>query len=369
MNAQDQQSQQSQQEQHGQQGLNVAIVGATGQVGGVMRRLLDERDFPVASLRLFSSARSAGSTITFRGQDITVEDVDTADPSGIDIAWFSAGGAASRQYAPKFAEAGAIVIDNSSAWRMDDTVPLVVSEVNPDAMASVIAARRGIIANPNCTTMAAMPVLKALDAEAGLERLVVTTFQAVSGSGLAGARELSRQVAAAVEQGDLERLVTDGTAIDFPAPEVYAKTIAFDVLPLAGSIVDDGQGETDEEKKLRNESRKILSLPDLRVAGTCVRVPVFTGHSLSVHAEFAREITPDRAREVLASAPGVALSDVPTPLEAAGNDPSYVGRIREDQSAPKGRGLVMFISNDNLRKGAALNAVQIGEVVAEQLGA
>ena len=347
--------------------FNVAVVGATGQVGAVMRRLLTEREFPIASLRLFSSARSAGSTIEFRGEEITVEDVDTSDFSGIDIALFSAGGAASRQYAQKFADAGAIVIDNSSAWRMDPAVPLVVSEVNPHAMDGVIEARRGIIANPNCTTMAAMPVMKALDGAAGLERLIVTTFQAVSGSGLAGARELAGQVAAAVEQGGIERLVHGGDAIDFPAPEIYTKTIAFDVLPLAGSIVDDGQGETDEEKKLRNESRKILELPELLVSGTCVRVPVFTGHSLAINAEFANEISADRAREVLARAPGVELSDVPTPLEAAGNDPSFVGRIREDQSAPAGRGLSLFISNDNLRKGAALNAVQIAEVVAKRL--
>lgn len=350
-----------------QQGVNLAVVGATGQVGTVMLRLLAQREFPIASLRLFSSARSAGSTLEFAGEQITVEDVEIADVSGIDIALFSAGGAASRKYASKFVDAGAIVIDNSSAWRMDDTVPLVVSEVNPHAMNAAIEARRGIIANPNCTTMAAMPVLKALDAEAGLERLIVTTFQAVSGSGLAGARELAGQVSAAVEQGDIESLVHDGAAIDFPEPGVYTKTIAFDVLPLAGSIVDDGQGETDEEKKLRNESRKILDLPSLLVSGTCVRVPVFTGHSLAINAEFSKQITPERAREVLASAPGVELSEVPTPLEAAGNDPSYVGRIREDQSAPEGRGLAMFISNDNLRKGAALNAVQIAEVVAERL--
>lgn len=348
--------------------FNLAVVGATGQVGAVMRRLLDERDFPIASLRLFSSARSAGSTIEFRGEQIVVEDVDSADPSGIDIALFSAGGAASTQYAQKFADAGAIVIDNSSAWRMDPAVPLIVSEVNPHAMNGVVEARRGIIANPNCTTMAAMPALKALDAEAGLERLIVTTFQAVSGSGLAGARELAGQVVSAVEQGGIEGLVHDGRAVEFPAPEVYTKTIAFDVLPLAGSIVDDGQGETDEEKKLRNESRKILELPELLVSGTCVRVPVFTGHSLAINVEFANKLTADRAREVLASAPGVELSDVPTPLEAAGNDPSFVGRIREDQSAPAGRGLTMFISNDNLRKGAALNAVQIAEVVAQRLG-
>ncbi|MGD9606919.1 MAG: aspartate-semialdehyde dehydrogenase [Leucobacter sp.] len=352
-----------------QQGVNVAVVGATGQVGKVMRRLLDERDFPIASLRLFSSARSAGTEIEFRGEPIIVEDVETADPSGIDIALFSAGGTASRAYAQKFADAGAIVIDNSSAWRLDPEVPLVVSEVNPHTIESIVEARSGIIANPNCTTMAAMPVLKALDAEAGLERLIVTTFQAVSGSGLAGARELAGQVTAAVEAGGIEGLVHDGTAVSFPVPEVYTKTIAFDVLPLAGSIVDDGEGETDEEKKLRNESRKILELPELLVAGTCVRVPVFTGHSLSIHAEFAEPISPERATEVLAEAPGVALSDVPTPLEAAGQDPSFVGRIRADQSAPEGRGLVLFVSNDNLRKGAALNAVQIAELVAQKLAA
>ncbi|WP_336652805.1 MULTISPECIES: aspartate-semialdehyde dehydrogenase [unclassified Leucobacter] len=349
--------------------FNVAVVGATGQVGAVIRRLLDERDFPIKSLRLFSSARSAGSTLEFRGESITVEDVDTADKSGIDIALFSAGGAASKKYAPAFAEAGAIVIDNSSAWRLDPDVPLVVSEVNPHALDGVVEAGQGIIANPNCTTMAAMPVMKALDSEAGLERLIVTTFQAVSGSGLAGARELAGQAGAAVEAGGIERLVHDGSAVTFPQPEVYTKTIAFNVLPLAGSIVDDGEGETDEEKKLRNESRKILELPELRVAGTCVRVPVFTGHSLSINAEFARPITADRAREVLADAPGVELSEVPTPLEAAGQDPSFVGRIREDQSAPEGRGLVLFISNDNLRKGAALNAVQIAEAVAAKLAA
>lgn len=344
-----------------QHGLNVAVVGATGQVGAVMRRLLVEREFPIATVRFFSSARSAGTTLDFRGEQITVEDIDGSDKSGIDIALFSAGGAASKRYASEFADAGAIVIDNSSAWRLDPEVPLVVSEVNPHAIDN---APKGIIANPNCTTMAAMPVMQALHAEAGLERLVVTTFQAVSGSGLVGARELAGQAIAAVESGDLERLVHDGSAIDFPAPEVYTKTIAFDVLPLAGSIVDDGQGETDEEKKLRNESRKILELPQLLVAGTCVRVPVFTGHSLSINAEFARPISADRAREVLAAAPGVELSDTPTPLEAAGQDPSFVGRIREDQSAPAGRGLVLFISNDNLRKGAALNAVQIAELVA-----
>lgn len=349
--------------------LNVAVVGATGQVGAVMRRLLDERDFPIASLRFISSARSAGTKLEFRGEEITVEDIATADKNGIDIALFSAGGAASREYAQDFVDAGAIVIDNSSAWRLDPTIPLVVSEVNPHAIDGVIAAGRGIIANPNCTTMAAMPAMKALDEAAGLERLIVTTFQAVSGSGLAGATELSRQATAVVESGEAEQLVHDGDAAPMPAPEVYVKPIAFNVLPLAGAIVEDGQGETDEEKKLRNESRKILELPDLLVSGTCVRVPVFTGHSLAVNAEFSQPISADEAREVLAAAPGVELSDVPTPLDAAGQDTSFVGRIREDQSAPAGRGLSLFLSSDNLRKGAALNAVQIAEVVASRLGA
>ncbi|WP_309065432.1 aspartate-semialdehyde dehydrogenase [Microbacterium sp.] len=345
-------------------GLSVAIVGATGQVGTVMREILAERSFPIRELRLFASARSAGKAIDFAGTPVIVEDVETADPAGIDVALFSAGATASRAYAPKFAGAGAVVVDNSSAWRMDPEVPLVVSEVNPDA---VDERPRGIIANPNCTTMAAMPVLKALHDEAGLERLIVSTYQAVSGSGLAGAQELLGQVEGVLAQGDTLRLVHDGSAVDFPQPEKYVAPIAFDVIPLAGSIVDDGDNETDEEKKLRNESRKILGLPDLRVAGTCVRVPVFTGHSLSIHAEFANEITPERAREVLASAPGVVLEEVPTPLQAAGKDPSYVGRIRADQSAPEGKGLVLFISNDNLRKGAALNAVQIAELLAGRL--
>ncbi|MEZ3162098.1 aspartate-semialdehyde dehydrogenase [Microbacterium sp. BWT-B31] len=346
-------------------GLSVAVVGATGQVGTVMLEILEERGFPVRELRAFATARSAGSDVVFQGKAVTVEDVATADPSGIDIALFSAGATGSRAHAPRFAEAGAIVIDNSSAWRMDPDVPLVVSEVNPHAIAD---ARKGIIANPNCTTMAAMPVLKPLDAEAGLERLIVSTFQAVSGSGLAGAQELLGQVEGVLAQGDTLRLVHDGSAVDFPQPEKYIAPIAFDVIPFAGNLVDDGLNETDEEKKLRNESRKILELPDLRVAGTCVRVPVFTGHSLSINAEFARELTPERAREVLASAPGVTLEEVPTPLYAAGKDDSFVGRIRADQSAPDNRGLVLFISNDNLRKGAALNAVQIAEVVAANLG-
>ena len=347
-------------------GLSVAVVGATGQVGTVMLEILAERSFPIRELRLFATARSAGTAIDFGGETIIIEDVATADPAGIDVALFSAGATGSRAHAPRFAEAGAVVIDNSSAWRMDPEVPLVVSEVNPHA---AVNPPKGIIANPNCTTMAAMPVLKPLDAAAGLERLIVSTYQAVSGSGLAGAQELLGQVEGVLAQGHTLDLVHDGSAVDFPQPEKYVAPIAFDVIPLAGNLVDDGDNETDEEKKLRNESRKILELPDLRVAGTCVRVPVFTGHSLSIHAEFRDDITPDQAREILASAPGVALEEVPTPLQAAGNDPSYVGRIRADQSAPEGKGLVLFISNDNLRKGAALNAVQIAELVAARLGA
>ncbi len=346
-------------------GVNIGVVGATGQVGAVVRRLLEERDFPVASIRFFASARSAGTTLPFKGEQIVVEDAATADPSGLDMAIFSAGSTTSKAQGPRFAAAGVTVIDNSSGFRMDPDVPLVVSEVNPHAIGE---ARKGIIANPNCTTMAAMPVLKVLHEEAGLERLIVSTYQAVSGAGLAGGEELLEQTRAAVDQ-DLIGLVQDGSAVKFPTPDKFPKPIAFDVIPLAGSIVDDGLGETDEEKKLRNESRKILELPDLLVSGTCVRVPVFTGHSLSINAEFSKSITPERARELLADAPGVALTDVPTPLEAAGNDPSFVGRIRQDEGVPNGRGLALFISNDNLRKGAALNAVQIAELVASQLTA
>ena len=347
------------------EGMNIGIVGATGQVGAVVRRLLEERDYPVASIRYFASARSAGTTLPWKGEQITVEDAATADPTGLDIAIFSAGATTSKAQAPRFAAAGVTVVDNSSGWRMDPEVPLVVSEVNPHAVAE---ARKGIIANPNCTTMAAMPILKVLDAEAGLTRLVVSTYQAVSGAGLVGGEELLAQAAAALEQG-AGALVHDGAAVDFPAATTFPRTIAFDVIPFAGNLVDDGLGETDEEKKLRNESRKILELPDLLVSGTCVRVPVFTGHSLSINAEFARPLSAARATELLAEAPGVQLSDVPTPLQAAGTDPSYVGRIRQDEGVPDGRGLALFISNDNLRKGAALNTVQIAELLAEGRGA
>lgn len=342
--------------------FNVAVVGATGQVGSVMRQLLIERDFPVKNLRFFASARSAGQEIQWKDRTIVVEDIATSDFSGIDIALFSAGGGTSKEYAPKFAAAGATVIDNSSAWRLDPEVPLVVSEVNPHAIKD---AAKGIIANPNCTTMAAMPVLKPLAEKAGLKRLIVTTFQAVSGSGLAGAHELNEQILAGATQG-LVALVHDGSAVKLPEPKKYVHNVAFNVVAQAGDFVADGSGETDEEQKLRNESRKILEIPELAVAGTCVRVPVFTGHSLSVHAEFEQAITPQEATEILGQAPGVQLEEVPSPLAAAGIDPSLVGRIRQDQSVPDGKGLVLFISNDNLRKGAALNAVQVAEAYATQ---
>lgn len=337
--------------------MKIGVVGATGQVGAVMRQILAERNFPVSQIRYFASARSAGTTLEWKGTQITVEDAATADPSGLDIALFSSGATSSRELAPKFAAAGVIVIDNSSAWRMDPDVPLIVSEVNPGEITN---ARKGIIANPNCTTMAAMPVLKPLHDEAGLVRLVAATYQAVSGAGLAGVDELDKQAREVADQA--RQLTHDGAAVPFPAPSKFVKPIAFNVLPYAGKYVDDGLLETDEEQKLRNESRKILAIPDLRVSGTCVRVPVFTGHSLSINAEFERPISVVRALELLGSAPGVALSDIPTPLEAAGQDPCYVGRIRQDTSIDGGRGLVLFVSNDNLRKGAALNAVQIAEL-------
>lgn len=345
-------------------GVRIGVVGATGQVGAVVRQLLDVRDFPIDEIRFFASSRSAGSTLPFKGRDIVVEDAEIADPTGLDIAIFSAGATLSKAQAPRFAAAGVLVVDNSSGWRMDPEVPLVVAEVNPHAIDDAV---KGIIANPNCTTMAAMPVLGPLHKEAGLKRLQVSTYQAVSGAGLAGGEELADQVRSAVSQ-DMLGLVHNGASVAMPSAVKFPANIAFNVIPQAGSFVDDGLGETDEEKKLRNESRKILEIPNLAVSGTCVRVPVFTGHSLSIHAQFDRPMTPERAHAILAHAPGVQLVDVPTPLQAAGADPSLVGRIRQDQSFEDGTGLVMFISNDNLRKGAALNAVQIAEAIADRKG-
>ncbi|NHA69096.1 aspartate-semialdehyde dehydrogenase [Phycicoccus flavus] len=343
--------------------MRVGVFGATGQVGNVMRSLLHERNVPVDEIRYFASARSAGTTLPWDGRDVVVEDTATADFSGLDVALFSAGGSTSREWAPRVAEAGAVVVDNSSAWRRDPDVPLVVAEVNPDDLDDI---PRGIVANPNCTTMAAMPVLKPLHDLAGLERLTVASYQAVSGSGGKGLTELDSQLRAGYAAGDPKDLALDGGAVALPDPDVYAVPVGFNVVPLAGSVVDDGSLETDEEQKLRHESRKILHLPDLRVSGTCVRVPVFTGHSLAVHAEFARDIAPDEAVAALTQAPGVVVTNVPNPLQATGRDEVFVGRVRADQAAPQGRGLVLFVVGDNLRKGAALNAVQIVEELAKR---
>ncbi|MCB0995854.1 MAG: aspartate-semialdehyde dehydrogenase [Acidimicrobiales bacterium] len=339
--------------------MQVGIFGATGQVGGVMRQILVERNFPVDTIRYFASARSAGRSLPWGDTDVVVEDASTADYSGLDIALFSAGGATSKELAPAVAAAGAIVIDNSSAWRMDPDVPLVVPEVNSHALAAI---SKGIVANPNCTTMVAMPVLKPLDREAGLRRLVISSYQATSGAGLAGVEELDEQVRK-VGDGALG-LTHDGRSVEFPEPVKFAEPIAFNAVPLCGKVVDDGSGETDEEQKLRNESRKILELPGLQVSATCVRVPVFTGHSLAINAEFDRPISPERAAELLAAAEAVVLDDVPTPIKAAGADPTYVGRIRTDPSVE--HGLALFVAGDNLRKGAALNAVQIAEALIAQ---
>ena len=328
-----------------------------------MRALLDERGFPVDKMRYFASARSAGTTLPWKGEDVTVEDTATADFSGLDIALFSNGGSTSKEWAPKVAAAGATVVDNSSAWRKDPDVPLVVSEVNADDLDTI---PKGIVANPNCTTMAAMPVLKPLHDAAGLVRLTVASYQAVSGSGGKGVNELDTQLRGGYAAGDPRGLALDGRAVAVPGPDVYAVPVGFNVIPLAGSIVDDGSLETDEEQKLRNESRKILHVPDLRVSGTCVRVPVFTGHSLAIHAEFSGDLSPEQALDLLGRAPGVVVSDVPNPLDAAGRDEVFVGRVRVDQSAPEGKGLVLFVVGDNLRKGAALNAVQIAELLAQR---
>jgi aspartate-semialdehyde dehydrogenase len=339
-------------------GVTVGIYGATGQVGGVARTLLAERRFPIDRLRLFASARSAGLTL----DGVTVEDVATADHSGVDIALFNMGAGASLEWGERVAAAGATVIDNSSAWRMDPDVPLVVPEVNEAALDDI---PKGIVANPNCTTMVCMPVLAPLHAHAGLSRLVASTYQAVSGAGLAGVAELDAQVRAV---GDKATALTfDGGAVTYPPASSFPGPIAFNVLPHAGSFAD-GDDETSEEHKFRNESRKILGIADLAVAVTCVRVPVYTGHSVVLNATFDRPIAPGRAVELLTGAPGVGLVDVPTPLAAAGADACLVGRIRADASVPDGRGLALFVSGDNLRKGAALNAVQIAEALLARRG-
>jgi aspartate-semialdehyde dehydrogenase len=337
--------------------LNVGVVGATGMVGELMRSILAERNFPVESVRFFASAKSAGKKLPWKDKEVTVEDAATANYAGIDVAFFSAGASTSRELAPKVAGAGAIVIDNSSAWRMDPEVPLVVSEVNPHALKSI---PKGIVANPNCTTMAAMPVLKPLHQAAGLKRLIVSTYQAVSGGGVAGVSELEGQINGAGTNS--AKLTYDGNACTLPAPKKWAVPIAFNVVPLNYKLVEDGY--TEEEVKLRDESRKILDLPKLLVSGTCVRVPVYSGHSLSINAEFERPITPEAALEMLGRAEGVVVTNVPNPLEASGRDPVYVGRVRRDPTVD--HGLVLFVVGDNLRKGAALNAIQIAEVLLRQ---
>jgi len=340
--------------------MRIAVVGATGQVGGVMLSVLAERQFPVDELRVFASARSAGRPLRFGDREVVVHDADGADYSGLDIVLMSAGGATSRQLAPAIAAAGAVVVDNSSAWRMDPAVPLVVSEVNAHALADI---PNGIVANPNCTTMVAMPVLAPLHQAAGLQSLVVTSYQAVSGAGVAGTAELDEQVR---KIGDgAPALAMSGSAVELPTPSAFAEPIAYNVVPLAGSLVDDGLGETDEEQKLRNESRKILELPDLSVSALCVRVPVFTGHCLAVNASFAEPISVEQARRLLVKAKGVELADVPTPLRATGGDVTLVGRIRQDPTVANG--LALFLAGDNLRKGAALNAVQIAELLVDRL--
>jgi len=337
--------------------MNIGIVGATGLVGELMRTILAERDFPATSVRLFASARSAGKTLPWKGADIPVEDAATADYAGLDIVFFSAGGSTSKALAPKVAAAGAIVIDNSSAWRGDPEVPLVVSEVNPHALRTI---PKGIVANPNCTTMAAMPVLKPLHDAAGLKRVIASTYQAVSGGGLAGVEELDAQIQRTAKEG--AALAHKGDALDFGETKKWAVPIAFNVVPLNYVYAEDGY--TEEEVKLRDESRKILEIPNLPVSGTCVRVPVFTGHALSMNLEFERALSPEAALDLLRKAPGVVVAEVPNPLDATGKDPVFVGRVRRDPTVESG--LALFVAGDNLRKGAALNAVQIAEVLHKQ---
>ncbi|MGB9112733.1 MAG: aspartate-semialdehyde dehydrogenase [Acidimicrobiales bacterium] len=336
--------------------MRVGVFGATGQVGSLMRKLLDERGFPVDEMRFFASERSAGSTLDWRDAPVLVEDAHLADFGGIDVAFFSCGRVASRELAPKVAAGGGVVIDNSAAWRMDPDVPLVVSEVNPEALEAI---PKGIVANPNCTTMVAMPVLKPLDDSAHIRRIVASTYQAVSGAGLKGTASLEDEMRAVAPRAIA--LAFDGEAVDFPTPSVFPAPVAFNIVPLAGTLVDDGRGETEEEAKFRNETRKILGHPDLAVTATCVRVPVFTGHCLSLTVEFDEPISPEKARAVLENAPGVRLAEIPTPLLAAGKDPVFVGRVRKDETVPSG--LSLFVAGDNLRKGAAGNAVEIAELL------
>ena len=337
--------------------MRVAVVGASGQVGTVMRTLLRERSFPISDIRFFGSTRSAGSTLEWDGTSVFVEDAGAADFSGIDIALMSSGATSSRELAPRLAAAGALVIDNSSAWRMDPDVPLVVPEVNASALDRML---KGIVANPNCTTMAAMPVLMPLHREATLTSLTAATYQSVSGAGRDGVEELAVQLELSGRH-NVRVLTFDGTALPPVSPGVFAAPVAYNVVPLAGSLVEDGSLETNEEQKFRDESRKILGIADLAVSATCVRVPVFTGHSLALTVSFANPLSPERATEILVSAPGVSVVALPTPLAAAGRDDCLVGRIRYASTVENG--LALFVVADNLRKGAALNAVQIAEAL------
>ncbi len=331
----------------------VAVVGATGSVGRTMVSILEERNYPLASLRLFASERSAGSVVETNWGSVEVEDLSTADPTGVDVALFSAGGDRSRAHAGSFVEAGAVVIDNSSAFRMDANVPLVVVQVN-DAAAE---RHEGIIANPNCTTMTLMMAAGPLHRAAGLRNVVASSYQAVSGSGRQGVKELVHQ--ADELRPELETLIRGGWAD--PGPKLYPRPIGFNVLPFAGSEVEGGY--TDEEMKLVNESRKILEIDDLLVEPTCVRVPVMVGHGVSATLRFERPMGVEEAVEVLEDAPGIEVwsDQVPTPLDSTGLDVMLVGRIRATLGEPGG--INLWVVGDNLRKGAALNAVQIAEML------
>ena len=333
---------------------NVAVVGATGAVGRTMLLILEERGFPIDSLRLMASSRSAGKSIDTPWGEVVVEDLAVADPSGVDIALFSAGGSRSLEHARRFADAGAVVVDNSSAWRMDPDVPLVVAQVNDDAAGS----HGGVIANPNCTTMTLMMAAKPLHDVAGLKSMVATSYQAVSGSGQQGISELIDQVGPFMADTDA---LMDGGWVD-PGANIYERPIAFNALPMAGALVE--AGYTDEEMKLVHESRKILDLPELSVQPTCVRVPVLVGHGVAATLWFEHPLTADEAMSVLGSAPGVELwkDRTPTALDSAGIDDVLVGRVRETLGVSGG--INLWVVGDNLRKGAALNTVQIAELVA-----
>jgi aspartate-semialdehyde dehydrogenase len=334
-------------------GYRVGVLGATGLVGSTILELLVDREFPVAELRLLASERSAGKEVEWGGESLTVQAISDEAIQGLDLVLSSAGGSVSAEWTPKIVAAGATVVDNTSYWRMHDDVPLVVSEVNPDALAG----HNGIIANPNCSTMQMVVALKPLYDAAGIERLVISTYQAVSGTGKAAIDELRSQA----------RAIVGG--YDVPEPQIYPHQIAFNALAHAGSFAE-GDDHTDEERKLINETRKILADPEIKVSATCVRVPVVTGHSEAVNVETREPLDPEQARELLEAAPGVTVVDdpgaakYPMAVEAAGTDDVYVGRIRRD--AGNDRALDMWIVSDNLRKGAATNAVQVAELLVER---